>query len=724
MTEPHRDKLPRLGISLEEKRFSLIPGKSLDIQVRIQNQGHSEDDIGISVRGILTSWVSTATPVFRLFPGEEKEITLTIQPPPTQRAGRYPFTITATSQTEPSEKAEVDCEITIAAFQVQGRIGVLLESTQFSVAPGSNVDISVILLNQGLEEDYFKLSIEGIPSNWVSTPTPVIRLSPGEQEEVILTIHPPRSFQSRAGRNPIKLFVTSHEAPDQSVEVSITLTISTFTQFSSELQPRKFAANQNNEIVLKNFGNIHQTYKLTWFSEGDDLEFEPGTSQDLKIPAGQTLKAGFSAAPKRRPIIGGDVLFPFTVQIQSAEQETQVVNGEVSSKGLIPIWLIPIIISICLSIVCVSTYFFTQNAQNSRATQTAEANMTEVAFLTDVAGTIHPTVIIPTEVPPDLPTEVPTDLPPLPTLEPTPVPPSETPHPPTEVPTEIPSEEPTEVPTEGPPPIQGLGKIAYESNRDGNPEIYILNTDDLSTSQITIDPAVDTQPAWSPNGNRLAFISNRDGNNEIYIMNTDGTAVTNLTNNPADDQYPTWSPDGEWIAFQTNRDGNLEVYKIRADGSEENNISNNPAEDYHPNWFEEKGVLLSQGDWITFTSNRDGNQEIYIMQSDGSEQTNISNNPSNDFQPSGSPSGGRIAFTSNRDGNQEIYLMFADGTEQVNVTQNPAEDYLSTWAPDGNWVAFTSNRDGNQEIYVSHSDGSNLYNITSHPAEDTFPAWR
>ena len=154
MTEPHRDKLPRLGISLEEKRFSLIPGKSLEIQVRIQNQGHSEDDIEISVRGILTSWVSTATPVSRLFPGEEKEITLTIQPPLTQRFGRYPFTITATSQTEPSEKSEVDCEITLAAFQVQGRIGVLLESTRFSVAPGSNVDISVILLNQGLNEDY------------------------------------------------------------------------------------------------------------------------------------------------------------------------------------------------------------------------------------------------------------------------------------------------------------------------------------------------------------------------------------------------------------------------------------------------------------------------------------------------------------------------------------------------------------------------------------------
>ena len=129
MSEPHNDKLPHIGISIKDKRFSLIPGKSIEIPVHIQNQGHSEDDIELSVRGIPISWVSTTTPVSRLFPGEEKDITLTIQSPSSHRAGRYPFTISATSQSDPSERAEVECTITIAAFQTQGRIGVLLEST-------------------------------------------------------------------------------------------------------------------------------------------------------------------------------------------------------------------------------------------------------------------------------------------------------------------------------------------------------------------------------------------------------------------------------------------------------------------------------------------------------------------------------------------------------------------------------------------------------------------
>ena len=137
MIESHNEKLPRIGISIKEKRFSLVPGKSLDIPVLIRNQGHSEDDIKISVRGIPTSWVSTNTPVSRLFPGEEKEITLTIQAPPSQRTGRYPFTISATSRTEPVEIDEVECTVTLAAIQVQGRIGVLLESTPMASGVGA-----------------------------------------------------------------------------------------------------------------------------------------------------------------------------------------------------------------------------------------------------------------------------------------------------------------------------------------------------------------------------------------------------------------------------------------------------------------------------------------------------------------------------------------------------------------------------------------------------------
>ena len=84
---------------------------------------------------------------------------------------------------------------------------------------------------------------------------------------------------------------------------------------------------------------------------------------------------------------------------------------------------------------------------------------------------------------------------------------------------------------------------------------------------------------------------------------------------------------------------------------------------------------------IAFHSNRDGNSEIYVMNADGSEQTNLTNNRAPDAFPSWSPDGKKIAFSSDRDGNSEIYVMNADGSEQVNLTNNRAQDWFPSWSP-------------------------------------------
>ena len=709
------DKYQRIEIDIEDTTFSIAPGKSIEIHFGVSNQGSVEDDFLISVFGIPATWVSTATPQIKLLPSERKEIFLEIQPPGSQQAGIYSFTVNVASRIEPSNREEFKGTLAIAAFQSKGRIGVLLGATQFSVQAGSRVKIGVILFNQGLEEDYFKLSIEGIPPSWIFTPVPVVKLSPGEQQEVEITIQPPRNFQSKAGRNPIILMISSHIAPDQSVTANLTLTIGAFSQFNIQLQPDILEANQPGIVAINNLGNINQTYQLTLSSQGDKLSFTPDTTREFKIPPGQSIETEITSAPKRHPMFGGEHSYPFEVQVKSSDKETQIDTGVVTSSGIIPIWVLPIFISICLALLCLLSFYLTQNIQQSQMTKTSEALMTESVIPTDNVG------IIPTEVPPEATQDIQTPIPPTETVIPSTVPPTEIP---TQQPTQIPPDEPTNVPTESVPPIQGLGKIAFVSNRVSDFDIFTLNTDDFSVSQVTIDSGNDTEPVWSLDGKRIAFASNRNGNFDIYIMNADGTSVNNLTNNPADDRHPTWSTDGEWIAFATNRDGNQEIYKIRIDGSEVINLTNNPAEDYQPDWFQERGVILSQDEWIAFTSNRDGNQEIYIMTSDGSEPLNLTNNPADDFQPSGSPQGGRIAFSSNRDGNQEIYLMFLDGSEQLNITNNLADEYEPTWAQDGNWLCYTTNRDGNQELYISRVDGTEQWNLTNNPAADTSPSWR
>ena len=266
--------------------------------------------------------------------------------------------------------------------------------------------------------------------------------------------------------------------------------------------------------------------------------------------------------------------------------------------------------------------------------------------------------------------------------------------------------------------LTGIGCIAFQSNRDGNYEIYVMNADGSGQTDLTNNPAYDWTSAWSPDGTKIAFSSNRDGNKEIYVMNADGSSPTRLTYNTADDQYPAWSPDGTKIAFESLRDGFMNIYMMNADGSGQTRLTNNPASagDQHPSWSPD-------GKKIAFTSNRDGNGECYVMNADGSGQTRLTNNPAEDGWCAWSPDGTKIAFESKRDGNNEIYMMNADGSGQTRLTNNPADDSGSEWSPDGSKIVFNSNRDGNTEIYVMYANGSGQTRLTNNPADDGWADW-
>ena len=267
-------------------------------------------------------------------------------------------------------------------------------------------------------------------------------------------------------------------------------------------------------------------------------------------------------------------------------------------------------------------------------------------------------------------------------------------------------------------PVLQLGKIAFTSLRDGNPEIYVMNDDGSNQTRLTNNPANDSWPSCSPDGTKIAFISNRGGKWGIYTINADGSNQTRLTNNHADNGWPAWSPDGIKIAFISTRDGNSEIYVMNVDGSNQRVLTNNPADDTSPAWSPD-------GTKIAFASRRDGNWEIYTMNADGSNETRLTNNPAWDWIPAWAPDGSKIAFTSAEyEGNTDIYVMNADGSNRTKLTQKPRDDAFSTWSPDGTKIAFHTNCDGNFEIYVMNTDGSNQIRLTNNPTEDSQPSWR
>ena len=170
------------------------------------------------------------------------------------------------------------------------------------------------------------------------------------------------------------------------------------------------------------------------------------------------------------------------------------------------------------------------------------------------------------------------------------------------------------------------------------------------------------------------------------------------------------------IAFVSNRDGDREIYVMDADGINQINLTNNPDWDEQPAWSPD-------GRKIAFVSNRDGDREIYVMDANGANPIRLTNDPSEDYEPAWSPDGRKIAFASNRDGNSEIYAMDANGGNQINLTNNSNNDWDPSWSPDGRKIAFVSNRDTDWEIYVMDANGRNQINLTNNPNTDYEPSW-
>jgi len=227
-------------------------------------------------------------------------------------------------------------------------------------------------------------------------------------------------------------------------------------------------------------------------------------------------------------------------------------------------------------------------------------------------------------------------------------------------------------------------KITFVSERDGNPEIYVVDSYGTNTRRLTDNPSNDTSPSWSSNGNKIAFASDRDRNDEIYVMDIDGINVIRLTNNPANDRDPAWSPDGEQIIFVSDRDGNNEIYIMNDDGSGQRRLTKNFDNDVEPSWSYDSEKIMFRSQRGPFTertlSDRDTNREIYVMGVDGTGQRRLTNDPISAGEPSCSSDGARIAFVSERNGNREIYI-HASGLHDRRLTKDNNPDYDPSWSP-------------------------------------------
>ncbi len=260
----------------------------------------------------------------------------------------------------------------------------------------------------------------------------------------------------------------------------------------------------------------------------------------------------------------------------------------------------------------------------------------------------------------------------------------------------------------------GYGKIAFSSDRDGDDEIYVMNSDGLGQwTRLTWNRHADIHPTWSPGGDRIAFASDRHDNWEIYRIDADGSGVIRLTNTAATDSQPAWSPAGGKIAFVSDRRGNPDIWVMDSDGASPTRLTTDGANDEWPTWSPD-------GRQIAFASDRrNGNWDIYVMNADGSGQTRITANPMQEIHPAWSADGLRIAFASEH----IIGVMDSGGAHQTQLTRSPTEDRFPAWSPDDRKLAFSRRVGTEHNIFMTDADGRDPRNLTASDSNDYRPAW-
>ncbi len=259
-------------------------------------------------------------------------------------------------------------------------------------------------------------------------------------------------------------------------------------------------------------------------------------------------------------------------------------------------------------------------------------------------------------------------------------------------------------------------RIAFSSGPNGNFEIFIMNQDGSGITQITNDPANDTNPVWSNDGKKIAFVSDRDGTQKIYVMGADGSNQVRLTSGSGIEFGANWSPDDQRIIFTSFQDGNSDIYVINVDGTNMIRLTQNFASEVSSQWSPD-------GKKILYSSEVDGNYEVFVANADGSEPVNLTNNPARDTCPVWSPDGQMISFNSDRSGKEAIYSMNSDGSAPTMLTTSDGYISCTDWSQDGKKLIFNMQVNGQSKIYVMDPDGRNLTPVSGGVAYDYDPNW-
>ena len=245
--------------------------------------------------------------------------------------------------------------------------------------------------------------------------------------------------------------------------------------------------------------------------------------------------------------------------------------------------------------------------------------------------------------------------------------------------------------------------------------VHVATAGEPEFARLTDREASESMPSWSPDGKQIRFLSSDDLVPGVFVVGADGTGLRRLTTGEV------WSPDGERTAFVKQSDEQARIHITGADGAELNVIDTGASAVNSLAWSPD-------GRRLAFIAQESGSSRSLLVASiDGSAVIQL---PSHDGDalgsPTWSPDGERIAFNSSSDTNNDISVVNADGSGLTSLTSHPAIDTGPVWSPNGERIAFSSNREhgGGMRIWVVNADGSEATQISDAlGGNHGLPAW-
>ena len=266
--------------------------------------------------------------------------------------------------------------------------------------------------------------------------------------------------------------------------------------------------------------------------------------------------------------------------------------------------------------------------------------------------------------------------------------------------------------------------VAFVSGQPDNLDIRVVSVDtEDAPRNLTSSESNEESPRWNADGEQVAYVTDIDGHSDVYVTPLEGGSPVRITSGDTEEFLGDWSPDGHWLVF--TRRGNEESRGLWLRNPAGVNLFRLTSEDdLGPVWSPD-------GDAIAFVRNTDGNRDIYLLLPEDDDDWRgpvkaqpLITSPAADYSPAWAPDGDTLVYVSERDGNPEIYTLETDKQDPPQrLTTNEASESQPVWSPDGKRIAFVSDLHGQGEIFAMDADGTNQQRLTHSDAQDHSPDW-